>query len=184
MFACDHAEISPDIVCLSKGLTGGYLPMAIAATTDEIYNAFYADYSEGKAFMHSHTYCGNPLACSAAVEVLNILEEEQILEKAKINAEYFKALVNDTFAKNRNIGETRSLGLINAIEIVSDKENKLSFDSKKRVGYQIYKEALKIGVILRPLGDIIYFNPPLIIEKNDMDFAVDVCSKAMRNVLG
>ena len=81
MFACDHAGISPDIMCLSKGITGGYMPMAIAVTTQEIYDAFYDDYLKGKAFMHSHTYAGNPLACSAAVEVLKILREENIIEK-------------------------------------------------------------------------------------------------------
>ena len=183
MFACNHAGIAPDIMCLSKGLTGGYMPMAIFVTTQKIYDAFYADYNSGKAFMHSHTYSGNPLACSAAIEVLNILEEEKIIEKACENAKYFNELIKETFLPHKNVGEVRSIGLINAIELVKDKNTKEPFDSKLRTGYQIYKKALKNGVLLRPLGDVIYFNPPLIIEKNDMDFVVEKANKCMKDIL-
>lgn len=184
MFACNHAGISPDIMCLSKGLTGGYMPMALFVTTQKIYDAFYADYNSGKAFMHSHTYSGNPLACSAAIEVLNILEDENIIEKAKEKAKYFNKLIKDTFLSHKNVGEVRSIGLINAIELVKNKETKESFDSKLRTGYQIYKKALKNGVLLRPLGDVLYFNPPLIIEKDDMDFVVKTAYKCMIDILG
>ena len=180
MFACNHAEISPDIICLSKGLTGGYMPMAIAVTTQEIYDAFYDDYLKGKAFMHSHTYAGNPLACSAAVEVLKILREEKIIEKAQKKAEYFNQIIREKFLPLKNVGEIRSIGLINAIELVKDKNSKEPLDYTKRTGYQIYKKALEKGVILRPLGDVIYFNPPLIIDEEDMDFVTDValeCTK-------
>lgn len=183
MFACNHANITPDIMCLSKGLTGGYMPMAIFVTTQKIYDAFYADYNSGKAFMHSHTYSGNPLACSAAIEVLNILEDEKIIEKACEKAIYFNQLIKETFLPHKNVGEVRSIGLINAIELVKNKNTKEPFDSKLRTGYQIYKKALKNGVLLRPLGDVIYFNPPLIIEKNDMDFVVEKAYKCMKDVL-
>ena len=124
MFACDHAGISPDIMCLSKGLTGGYMPMAIAITTQEIYDAFYDDYLKGKAFMHSHTYAGNPLACSAGVEVLKILREENIIEKANSKSEYFNEIIREKFLPLKNVGEVRSIGLINAIELVKDKITK------------------------------------------------------------
>ena len=183
MFACNHADISPDIMCLSKGLTGGYMPMAIAITTQEIYDAFYDDYLKGKAFMHSHTYAGNPLACSAAVEVLKIMKEEKIIEKANAKAEYFNQIIKDKFLPLKNVGEVRSIGLINAIELVKDKNTKEALDSKNRTGYQIYKKALEKGVILRPLGDVIYFNPPLIIEKEDMNFVVDVALECAKEVL-
>ncbi len=134
MFACDHADISPDIMCLSKGLTGGYMPMALAVTTQTVYDAFYADYSEGKAFMHSHTYSGNPLACSAANEVLAILQEEGILEKANEKAGYFRQLVNENLMRHKNVGEIRSIGLINAVELVKDRSLRQPFDPKQRVG--------------------------------------------------
>ncbi len=183
MWACDWAGISPDIMCLSKGLTGGYMPMAIAITTQEIYDAFYADYLEGKAFMHSHTYSGNALACSAACAVLDILEEEKIIEKAQEKAIYFHNRIKEKFANHKNVGDIRHIGLINAIELVEDKAEKRAFDSKNRYGYQIYKKALKKGVLLRPLGDVIYFNPPLIIEKPDMDYVIDVAYECMCEVL-
>jgi len=183
MFACDHADIFPDIMCLSKGLTGGYLPMALAITTDKIYNAFYDDYSKGKAFMHSHTYSGNPLACSAAVEVLKILHHEDILATANKNAEYFTMLIKEKLSDHRHVGDIRSIGLINAIELVKNKNTKESFESKHRYGYQIYKKALKKGVLLRPLGDVLYFNPPLIISREDMKFVVDVCTECIKEVL-
>ena len=184
MFACNHAGISPDIMCLSKGLTGGYMPMAIAVTTQEIYDAFYDDYLKGKAFMHSHTYAGNPLACSAAVEVLRILRDENIIEKANSKAKYFNQIIKEKFLSLKNVGEVRSIGLINAIELVADKESKEPLDYKKRTGYQIYKKALEKGVLLRPLGDVIYFNPPLIIEKADMDFVTDIALKCTKEILG
>ncbi|KYZ75846.1 adenosylmethionine-8-amino-7-oxononanoate aminotransferase [Anaerosporomusa subterranea] len=183
LFACNHAGISPDIICLSKGLTGGYMPMALAVTTQKIYDAFYADYSEGKAFMHSHTYSGNPLACSAAIEVLAIMQEENILAKANENAVYFKQLVHEKLSDHQYVGDIRSIGLINAIELVEDKESKRPFDSKHRVGYQIYKQALAKGVVLRPLGDVLYFNPPLTISRADMDFVVQVCADCIAEVL-
>lgn len=183
MFACDWAGITPDIMCLSKGLTGGYMPMALAVTTDKIYNAFYADYLEGKAFMHSHTYSGNPLAVSAACEVLKILKEEKIIEKANIKASYFNSKIVEIFQNHKNVGDIRSIGLINAIELVKDKNTKEPLDSKLRTGYQIYKKALKKGVILRPLGDIIYFNPPLTINKKEMDYAIKVAKECLDEVL-
>lgn len=183
MFACNHANISPDIMCLSKGLTGGYMPMALAVTTQTVYDAFYADYNEGKAFMHSHTYSGNPLACAAANEVLTILQEERILEKANETAGYFRQLVRENLIKHRHVGEVRSIGLINAIELVEDRAAKQPFDPKQRVGYQIYKKALAKGVMLRPLGDVLYFNPPLTISREEMDFAVQVCKECIASVL-
>lgn len=183
MFACDHAEISPDIMCLSKGLTGGYMPMALFVTTQKIYDAFYADYNEGKAFMHSHTYSGNPLACSAAIEVLNILADENVIQKANENAKYFNQIIKEKFLPLKNVGEVRSIGLINAIELVKNKATKEPFESKLRIGYQIYKKALKKGVLLRPLGNVIYFNPPLIINKDDMDFVTDVALDCAKEIL-
>lgn len=183
MFAFEHSNVSPDIMCLSKGLTGGYMPMAVFATTQKIYDAFYDDYNTGKAFMHSHTYSGNPLACSCANAVLDLMEDGSILKRAQENAIYFNNIIKDKFLSHKNVGEVRHIGLINAIEIVKNKDTKEAFDGKLRLGYQIYKKALKKGVILRPLGDVIYFNPPLIIERNDMDYVTDVAKECMNEVL-
>ncbi len=183
MFACEHAGISPDIMCLSKGLTGGYMPMALAVTTKKIYDAFYSDYKEGKAFMHSHTYSGNPLACSAALEVLKIFEDENILENNIEKAKYFNSEIYNIFSNLDYIGDIRSIGLINAIQIVKNKEKKEAFPAENRTGYQIYKRALKKGLLLRPLGDIIYFNPPLNITKEEINSVISIASEVIKETL-
>lgn len=183
MFAFDHAEVSPDIMCVSKGLTGGYMPMSITITTDEIYNAFYDDYNKGKAFMHSHTYSGNPLGCSAALAVQKILQEDNILQQASVTSKYLKNKLRNSLIDHPNIGEIRSIGLINAIELVKDKNTKERFDGKLRVGYEVYKEALKNGLILRPLGNVLYFNPPLNINNNEIDKAINICRDSIFKTL-
>ncbi len=184
MFAFDHAGISPDIMCISKGLTGGYMPMSITMTTDEIYYAFYDDYNKGKAFMHSHTYSGNPLGCAAANAVLDILEQDKIIEKAQITAEYLNRKMVERFKDHKNIGEIRHIGLINAMELVEDKNTKKPFNAEKRIGYQIYKKALANGLILRPLGNVLYFNPALIITEEQLDTAIDIAYNALISILG
>ena len=157
--------------------------MAIAVTTQEIYDAFYDDYLKGKAFMHSHTYAGNPLACSAAIEVLKILKDENIIENANRRAKYFIKIIKEKFLPLENVGEVRSIGLVNAIELVKNRDTKEPLDYTKRTGYQIYKKALERGVLLRPLGDVIYFNPPLIIEERDMDLVTDVALECTKEIL-
>ncbi len=174
MFACDHAGITPDIMCISKGLTGGYMPMAITVTTDAIYDAFYADYREGKAFMHSNTYSGNPLGCSAAVAVNKIMTEENILENAHKTGDYLHDMLVKRLGTHDNVGEIRRIGLINAMELVKNREDKTEYDPDIRLGYRIYKEALNKGLILRPLGNVMYFNPPLVINEDEIDKAVDI----------
>lgn len=183
MFAANHADITPDIMCISKGLTGGYMPMAITITTDKIYDAFYDDYNTHKAFMHSHTYSGNPLGASCALGVLDILKTGTIQKHLKEVTPYFNNLIKETFLNHKNVGEIRSIGLINAIELVKNKNTKEPFESSLRIGYQIYKKALEKGVLLRPLGNVIYFNPPLIIKKEDMDFVVKIAFECLNEIL-
>jgi adenosylmethionine-8-amino-7-oxononanoate aminotransferase len=183
MFAIEHAGISPDILCTSKGLTGGYMPMSIAITTQKIYDAFYDDYNTHKAFVHSHTYAGNPLGCAAALAVLHILKEKQVLKKAAETAPYLHALLVAALGDHPNVGEIRHIGLINAIELVEDKKTKKAFDPKRRIGWEIFRKAMDMGLVLRPIGDVIYFNPPLIIDKATCVKAVDLCKKAIESVL-
>ncbi|MBR2179917.1 MAG: adenosylmethionine--8-amino-7-oxononanoate transaminase [Selenomonadaceae bacterium] len=183
MFACDNADISPDVMCISKGLTGGYMPMSATCVSDKIYDAFYDDYNTGKAFMHSHTYAGNPLACSAALAVQKILREQNILSTAAENAKFLTAELNSALIDHPNVGEIRHIGLVHAIELVADKKNKTPFDSKRRLGYEIYKKALKRGLLLRPLGDVLYFNPPLIINHDEIKFAIETAKTSISEVL-
>lgn len=182
MFAFEHAGVSPDIMCISKGLTGGYMPMAITITTDKIYNAFYADYNERKTFMHSHTYSGNPLGCAAARAVQKILREEKILEKAEVRAQYLHNKLQEALSDHQSVGEIRSIGLINAIELVKNKETKEGYGQNLRVGYQIYKKALAKGLILRPLGNVLYFNPPLNIKEEEIDKGVGICIEVIHEM--
>lgn len=181
MFACEHAGISPDMICLSKGLTGGYMPMAIVVTTNKIYEAFYADYKEGKAFMHSHTYSGNPLGASCALAVLDIFEKENILEELPERNVIFNKKVKATFQDYPYVGEIRQIGFINAVELVEDKATKKSFDSSLRVGYEIYKIAVSKGLILRPLGNVLYFNPPLTLTESEMDAMLAIAKESVED---
>ena len=179
MFACDHAGITPDIMCLSKGLTGGYLPMALTVTTQAVFDAFYADYNEGKAFMHSHTYSGNPLGCRAALAVQDILRGDKILEQAAETAPRLTALLNEALGTHPNVGEIRHIGLIHAIELTADKRTKAPFPSEKRIGYRIYRRAVEKGLLLRPLGNVLYFNPPLVINESQCREAVELARQAL-----
>ena len=184
LFACERAGITPDLMCLSKGLTGGYMPMSITVVKEKIYDAFYADWSEGKAFMHSHTYAGNPLGCSAALAVLDILDEENILERAEETASWLSTRMAETFGAHPNVGEIRHIGLIHAVELVEDRAAKRPFDGGRRLGYAIYRRALQHGLLLRPLGDVLYFNPPLNIGRDDLDTAITRMKQSMDEVLG
>lgn len=184
MFATEYAGICPDFMCLSKGLTGGYMPMALLLTANKIYECFYDDYNKHKAFMHSHTYSGNALGASIAVEVLNIFEDENILEMVNRKGKFLNKKLNSVLKEHKNVGEIRSIGMINAIELVKDRKTKERFQSDLRIGYKIYKEALKKGLLLRPLGDVLYFNPPYIVSEEDMIFMVETTQKCIENVLG
>lgn len=183
MFACGKAGITPDIMCISKGLTGGYLPMSVMVTTDKIYDAFYAEYNEHKAFMHSHTYAGNPLGCATALAVQHIFRTQPIFSNMTVNAKWLTGRLNSALGDHPNVGEIRHIGLIHAIELVADKANKTPFDSKKRLGYEIYKYGLKRGIVLRPLGDIIYFNPALNITQLELEEAVKLTVESIEAIL-
>jgi adenosylmethionine-8-amino-7-oxononanoate aminotransferase len=174
MFACEYANISPDFMTLSKGLTGGYLPLSVVMTSNEIYNAFYCDYNEYKAFLHSHSYTGNPLACSAALATLKIFEENSVLEENEKKAIYIKKKV-EKFLNLTNVKEIRQQGMVLAIELKG-------YDASKRVGLKIYEYALGRGVLLRPLGHIIYFMPPYIITYKEIDKMVEVAYDGIRRL--
>ena len=183
MFACDHAGIAPDIMTISKGLTGGYLPMSVTVTTQAIYDAFYADYSEGKAFVHSHTYAGNPLACAAALAVQHIFRTQPIFENAAVNAKWLTKRMETEILSHPNVGEVRHIGLIHAFELVADKKTKEPLPAAQRTGYEVYRHALRHGLLLRPIGDVLYFNPPLNITQAELDTAIDLAKTALNEVL-
>lgn len=168
MFACEQAGISPDFMCLSKGITGGYLPLSAVLTTEEVFNAFYDDYETKKAFLHSHSYTGNPLACRVALEVLNIFEEDHYLEKNRLKSTYMNKLASQVFNDHPYVGEYRQTGMVGAIELVKNKATKEPFPSEERIGYKIYQLALEKGLLLRPLGNVLYFMPPYVITDEEI----------------
>jgi len=174
MFACEHADISPDFMTLSKGLTGGYLPLSVVMTTDEVYSAFYCDYNEYKAFLHSHSYTGNPLACAAALATLEIFENEDILVRNSEKAIYIKRKL-ERFRELPNVKEVRQQGMVTAIELQG-------YDAKERIGLKIYEYALGEGVLLRPLGNVIYFMPPYIITEEEIDKMMDVAYEGIKKL--
>jgi len=171
MFGCEQAEITPDMMCLSKGLTGGYLPLSVVMTTDEIYSAFYCDYSKQKAFLHSHSYTGNPLACSAALATLEIFETENILEANRKKSEYIAQKLKK-FTALENIAQVRQTGMVAAIEL-------RGYDPQDRIGLKVYQYALDHGVLLRPLGHVIYFMPPYIISYDEIDMMIETAYDAI-----
>lgn len=174
MFACDHADISPDFMTLSKGLTGGYLPLSVVMTTNDVYQAFYCDYNEYKAFLHSHSYTGNPLACSAALATLDIFEENDILGQNAKKSEYIKTQLGK-FTALKNVKEIRQQGMVTAIELKG-------YESSERVGVKVYEYALSQGVLLRPLGHVIYFMPPYIISYEEIDKMIKVAYEGIKKV--
>ncbi len=180
MFACEHAEIRPDFMCLSKGITSGTLPLGVTLTTEKIYKAFYADYKKRKTFYHGHTYTANPIACAAALASLDIFKEEDTLAKA---GEISKIL-GDGLEKFRGlsiVGDVRCIGMIGALELVKDKRKKTPFSFEERPGLAIYKEGLKRKLILRPLGDIIYLFLPMCVRKNEIEYIIESTHFILKN---
>jgi len=175
MFACEHANISPDFMTLSKGLTGGYLPLSVVMTTEDVYNAFYCDYNEHKAFLHSHSYTGNPLACSAALATLEIFEQNDILGDNEKKRVYIKEKL-EKFLALPNVKEVRQQGMVTAIELKG-------YDVKERIGLRIYEYALSRGILLRPLGHVIYFMPPYIITYEEIDKMIKVAYEGIRELV-
>ena len=163
LFACEHANVVPDFMCISKGLTGGYMPFAATIVYDQkVYDAFYGEYTDYKAFYHSHSYTGNPMAARIGLEAIDILENGVMAElPGKINV---LSEILGGLAELPNVGEIRQCGFIGAVELVADKKSKKAFPSAERIGWQVYREALKRGALLRPLGDVIYFLTPLTIS--------------------
>lgn len=168
MFACEQANISPDFLCLSKALTGGYLPMCAVLTHEHIYQAFYDDYASLRGFLHSHSYTGNPLACAAALATLSIFKNDNVIEKNKVLAQKM-ADATRHFSDHPHIAEVRQTGMILAIEMVKNKQTKEPFPWQERRGQRVFEYALRNGILLRPAGNVVYFLPPYIITSEQID---------------
>jgi adenosylmethionine-8-amino-7-oxononanoate transaminase len=181
MFACEHEGVSPDIICIAKGITGGYLPLAATLTTEKIFECFTAPYEENKTFFHGHTYTGNPLGCAAALANLALFKKENIIRSLEPKIAYLKEHLKKFYEIN-NVGDIRQCGMMVGIELVSNRATKEPYPVKERVGRQVVLEARKHGLILRPLGDVIVLMPPLSITIPELNKLLSVTYQSIENV--
>jgi adenosylmethionine-8-amino-7-oxononanoate aminotransferase len=175
MFACEQAAISPDFLCLSKGLTGWYLPLSAVLTGEDTYAAFYDEYTNLTAFLHSHSYTGNPLACTAALATLDIFASDHTLEHNRSKAAYLLRRARE-LEDHPHVSEVRQCGMILAIEFVKDKVSREPYPWTERRGLRVYRHSLQNGVLLRPIGNVVYFMPPYIVDDAEIDLMVRVAA--------
>jgi len=178
LFACEQAGITPDFLCLSKGLTGGYLPLSVVLTGEQVYAAFYDEYRSLRAFLHSHSYTGNPLACAAALATLDIFEREPVLERNRVLAARMAAR-SAPLAAHAHVAELRQCGMILAIETVQHKASRTPWPWEERRGLRANRHALQRGVLLRPLGGVIYCMPPYVLSDAECDLMIDVAAECV-----
>jgi adenosylmethionine-8-amino-7-oxononanoate aminotransferase len=178
LFACEQAGIAPDLLCLGKGLTGGYLPLSVLLATDDIYQAFYSDYTALRAFLHSHSYTGNPLACAAALATLDIFRQDDVLSRNRALAAHMARAVRP-IADHPHVAEVRQRGMIVAIEMVRDKAAHAAYPWQERRGRRVYQYGLANQALLRPLGDVVYFMPPYVIREEEIDLLARVAHEGI-----
>ncbi len=168
----------PDFILLSKALTGGYLPLAVVMTTETIYEAFYGDYASLKAFLHSHSYTGNPLACRAALATLDLFKASDVLGNNRRLSQHMANSVQ-ALQDHPHVAEIRQTGMVLAIEMAPDKSRLTSYPWQERRGLKVYQHALSRGVLLRPLGNVIYFMPPYVINEAEIDLMAQVATEGV-----
>lgn len=181
LFACNHEEVVPDIMTAGKGITGGYLPIAITMTKEHIYQAFYDDYTSLKTFFHGHSYTGNQLGCAVALANLDLFESEQIIKNVQRKSKLIKDIFED-FYQLDHVGDIRQLGFMVGVELVSNKETRESFPWDQRIGYQVSLKMRELGMLTRPLGDVIPFLPPLAATEEDLIAMMAIMKKAIHTV--
>jgi adenosylmethionine-8-amino-7-oxononanoate aminotransferase len=167
MFACEHEGVQPDLMCVAKGITGGYLPLAATFATQQIFEAFLGDPWEGRTFYHGHTYTGNPLACAAAIASLDLFGKNDLVSQVASKAQVLGKMLHD-LRSLQHVGDIRQRGFMAGIELVKDKGTKTRFDSRRRLGAEICQNVRKHGVIIRPLGDVLVMMPPLAMGLDDL----------------
>lgn len=181
MFACEHEAVVPDLMALSKGITGGYLPLAATLTTQRIYDAYLGEYAEFKTFFHGHSYTGNPLGCAAAIANLEVFEKENTLETLQAKIQFVKKKINP-WKRWKHVGEIRQAGFMIAIELVANKETKQPYPLEKRIGGLVFQKAKARGLILRPLGNVVVLMPPLSIGMKELETMISIVGEAIKKV--
>jgi adenosylmethionine-8-amino-7-oxononanoate aminotransferase len=181
LFACEHDDVRPDLLCLAKGITGGYLPLAATLSSERIYKAFLGPFESKRTFFHGHTYTGNPLACAAALANLKLFDEEHTLDAMRaLEPVWEKGLAKVSALPH--VGEVRRAGFMVGIELVRDRETRAEYDYAARMGHQVVLEARKRGVVIRPLGSVVVLMPPLAIRREELQLLLDVVHDSIAKV--
>ena len=181
MWACEHENVTPDILCTAKGLAAGYLPLAATLATDDIYNAFLGDYSDLKTFFHGHTFTGNPLACAVALENIAIFEREHLLSQLQRTVEHFSNRLQE-FYRLPCVGDVRVCGLAAGVELMKDTDTSTPYPFEEKMGIRVCKAALARGAMLRPLVNTIVLMPPLQISISALDSLLDIVWTSIETV--
>ncbi|WP_027339056.1 adenosylmethionine--8-amino-7-oxononanoate transaminase [Halonatronum saccharophilum] len=181
LFACEGEGVVPDIMAIAKGITGGYLPLSATLTTDKVYKAFYDDYKTQKTFFHGHSYTGNPLACAVAIENIDLFERQDIIGGVKKKTELIESKL-ERFKEITHIGDVRQKGLMVGIEIVKDKKTKKEYPWEEKMGVKVCMRARELGMIIRPLGNVVVFMPPLVSKEEELVEMMEILYQAIIDV--
>ncbi|MDP8244725.1 MAG: adenosylmethionine--8-amino-7-oxononanoate transaminase [Candidatus Hinthialibacter antarcticus] len=183
MFGCQHEGVTPDLLCLAKGITGGYLPLAATLATDAIYEKFLGGYSEFKTFFHGHSYTGNQMGCAAALASLDLFEKDNSLEAMQPSVERLQTRLDRLYGANDHIADIHSIGLIAGIDIAQSRAKNMAYAIEQKMGAQVCFAMRKRGVWLRPLGNTLVVIPPLITQPHEIDFLFDALDGSLAEVL-
>jgi adenosylmethionine-8-amino-7-oxononanoate aminotransferase len=184
MFASEHVDIAPDLLCLGKGITGGYLPLAATLSSEQIFSAFLGEPQEFRAFYYGHTYTGNPLAAAVAQANLKIFRDERVVDRLQPLIGRMKSGLADRFAAHPHVADIRQWGMMAGIELMEDPAARRAYPYERLIGAQVAKAARKSGVLMRPLGDVMVFMPPLSITASEIDLMLDTTLEAINEVIG
>ncbi|MGH7900464.1 MAG: aspartate aminotransferase family protein, partial [Thermodesulfobacteriota bacterium] len=179
MFACVHEDVTPDIMVLGKGMTGGYLPLSATITTQEVYDAFLGEYDEFKTFFHGHSYSGNPISCAAALGNLEVFRKYKTLEKLQGKIEFLEQELKE-FRGLKHVGDVRNKGLMVGIELVDDKETKKPYPANMKMGWKVADLAMEGEVLIRPLGNVVVLMPPIVISLDELKKLLNVTYNAIK----
>ena len=181
MFAAEHENVSPDLLCVAKGLSGGYLPISATLASEDIYEAFLGCYEDLKTFFHGHTYTANPLACAVSIANLDFFDEHQVLKKLAPKIDFLNRRLN-SFHELEHVGDVRQVGFMAGIELVANRATKKPYQLKDKIGIKVIEEARRRGVIIRPLGNVIVLMPPLSFEIKDLKKLTNVIYESIEKV--
>ncbi len=182
LFACEQEQVCPDLLCLAKGITGGYLPLAATMATSEIYEAFLGEPDQGRTFFHGHTYTGNALACAAGLASLHLFDVNRVLDNVTQAEAYLKQRLNAALADHPHVGEIRQKGIMTGIELVADKERKIPYAAAWRMGHRVTLAARKRGAMVRPLGDVLVLMPAVAMPVSQIEELCDIVIESIREI--